>query len=120
MKLTGKCKQDFEKWFIKWVFENAMDEYRLSKKERMYKFFGLPYSMRYGVLVSFFDSVKIIIDIQPVFDYDHEKYTKIIEYLVYVRELNVIDKDEELIECKTRLKARKKAILKANKIYNKK
>ena len=61
MELTGKCKEEFEKYLLKdlsFILEEEfirMDRYNLFKH--------LPKSMRYGVLVDYFDSVGIDIDI---------------------------------------------------------
>tara|TARA_R110000824_G_scaffold187984_3_gene369284 strand:+ start:1083 stop:1421 length:339 start_codon:yes stop_codon:yes gene_type:complete len=59
MKLTGKCKEEFEKWFTKDIedFENY-DQHLLNE------FYKQIYSMQYGVLVDYFDSVKIHLEIQ--------------------------------------------------------
>jgi len=54
MRLTGKCKVDFEKW-------------RISKKDSYLKhcfFEELMPSMRYGVYLDFFDSVGMMIELQ--------------------------------------------------------
>ena len=106
MKLTGKCKEDFEKWVSKQPYsishdvgERAMNIVPLSEMIEQ-----LPQSMQYGVLVDFFDSVDIGISMNQynnTYWYDIENpYT--------------IDGDE----LKSRPEARKQAILKANEIYN--
>lgn len=51
--LTGKCKEDFEK-YIRLDYELTKYGYRTIKK--------LPLAMQYGVLVDFFDSVGIDIN----------------------------------------------------------
>ena len=54
MRLTGQCEIDFKRW-------------RISKKDSYLKdwvFEELMPSMQYGVYVDFFDSVKIVIELQ--------------------------------------------------------
>ena len=54
MRLTGKCKEDFDNW-------------RISKKDSYLKhcfFEELMPSMRYGVYLDFFDSVGMMIELQ--------------------------------------------------------
>ena len=106
MKLTGKCKESFEEWFIDWVFRNALNEYRIPKKERMELFYSLPLSMQYGVLVDFFDSVGLIV----------ENKKSISAYSYYVTNT---PKYFQSFLAKTRHEARTKAIEKANEIFNK-
>ena len=53
--LTGKCKKDFFKWFQ----SKSQTHYRLKEW-----FEDLDDSMQYGVYVDFFDSVKIVIELQ--------------------------------------------------------
>ncbi len=60
MKLTGKCKEDFEKWFENQTFldQEINDESgdNLSVLN-MPAFYGLPRSMKWGVIQDFADSV---------------------------------------------------------------
>tara|TARA_R110000796_G_scaffold119020_1_gene233160 strand:- start:857 stop:1162 length:306 start_codon:yes stop_codon:yes gene_type:complete len=48
MELTGKCKDEFKKWWI-----NFMDQ-----EMSIHTFVQQHKSMKYGVLIDFFDSVK--------------------------------------------------------------
>ena len=96
MKLTGKCKEDFEKW----LYCGTPYSY----------FLELTPSMQYGVYVDFFDSVRISL---MVYTYDDEKwYVNLLKnnrYLIIGKEMY-----------KTRQEARTQAIKKANEIYNSK
>ena len=114
--LKGKCKKDFEKYYLKKYHGSIKNKTTL--KLQLLVWYSLPLSKKIGVLVDFFESVGIVIDIYPVFNYDHEKYTNVIEYLVSVRKLNEIDDDEEPIEFKTRQEAREYSIKQANEIHN--
>ena len=96
MKLTGKCKEDFEK-------------FRISKKDSYLKhcfFDELEPSMQYGVYVDFFDSVGVNISESLVFTLERHGYSFSIE----------LYSDYEIY--KTRPEARTSAIQKANEIYN--
>jgi hypothetical protein len=53
MELTGKCKDDFEKWYLKDQHnEEGYHDYLLRS------FYSKGLAMQYGVYVDFFDSVK--------------------------------------------------------------
>ena len=106
MKLTGKCKEDFEKWFNKGSHDEEYNNHMGFKFERSHP------SMQYGVLIDFFDSVGIYIDI---------KYISRPFYVGYNYQFRVNEIDycvKEVIKIKTRQEARTKAIEKANEIYN--
>ena len=102
MELTGKCKEEFEKWFTKDIedFENY-DQHLLNK------FYKQIYSMQYGVYVDYFDSVCFFIQIETrIFDKEHPCY--IYSKTVYNR-----------VGCfNTRPEARTAAIEKANELRN--
>lgn len=112
MKLTGQCKQDFEKWYINkaWISnQNISTNY--TERLGLYKmnnFEQLPPSMQYGILVDFFDSVEIFISIDA---YISKKEI----YFQY--DINYITANKRF---KTRQEAREQAITKANEVYNKK
>jgi len=97
MKLTDKCKEDFEKWF--------MTDYILRTENIGKNVYGLKMlercipTLRYGIYVDFFDSVGILINVIPPMK-NHNA-----DYHFYV--------DDEINECfglNTRHKARIKAI----------
>jgi len=50
MKITGQCKEDFEKWFLK--------QWDIKKLEY---FYFLTSSMQYGVFVDFFDGFYVLV-----------------------------------------------------------
>ena len=68
MRLTGKCKVDFEKWYVdykNWIEytvneDGETDIYKIDIKE----FYEHKDSMQYGVYVDFFDSIGIMIELQ--------------------------------------------------------
>jgi hypothetical protein len=103
MKLTGKCKEDFEKWL-----EEKYEDIKVSMSHQLmfspyHHFHLLPQSMQYGVYVDFFDSVGgvLIHSIKPL---------RSGEWECLVNGRAVIGE--------TRQEARVKAIEKANEIYN--
>lgn len=108
MKLTGKCKEEFEKWL------KTNDNITRSD----YNFFEyVSFNMQYGVYVDFFDSVDLYIEIFTVMEWgenihDLGDWNFIIHYKGDV-ESEVYGKDY-----KTRQEAREKAIEKAQSIYN--
>ena len=92
MKLTGKCKEDFEKWY-----ESLEDFYHLDI---------MPENMVYGVYEDFFDSVGIDIrilenNVSSILNTDGFSQDRKYDY-----------------SNETRQEAREQAILKANEIYN--
>lgn len=120
MKLTGKCEQNFEKWFVdnKLKFFEGLE---ISKKEQVMsacgsltQFIGFVasgncfgHAMQYGVYVDFFDSVGVTIELNL-----HKRFEGMWCYFIdYVGS----DFQENF---KTRHEAREQAIIKANKIYN--
>ena len=111
MKLTGKCKQSFKKWYNYNYCGNDGCEINYNS------FLLLNSSFQYGVYVDFFDSVGISVDIQPVLDYNEKHYTKFWYFLVNVNMFNK-DIDYSHIKSSSRQKAREKAIEKANEIFN--
>ena len=105
MKITGKCKIDFEKWMIDnyWTFMDVS------------KFWQIPFSMQYGVYVDFFDSVDIEVSAfvytvrinnKKDWSYQIMDSTHVQREIGFERSLN------------SRAEARTEAIKKANEIYN--
>ena len=95
MNLTGKCKEDFEKWYELNYETIGLRSFYLAE------FYELPETMQYGVYVDFFDSVEI--------------YMEIIKDGIYFESYV---NDEWLNTPKTRSETRTAAIEKANEIYN--
>ncbi len=114
MKLTGKCKTDFEKWFLLSDFRESFSENaNLELGEVITKaFYSFPHPMQYGVFVDFFDSVGTFISIDPFLKDDD-----VLEfYWVFVNDH--FARTDSCEEYKTRHEAREQAINKANEIYN--
>lgn len=101
--MKDKFKEDFKKWFYK----NLTLKYTFDLE---HWFPYLPFSMRYGILVDFFDSVGVFILINKQFDLE-------------VYDFNIDNGtdfyESETFEFKTRHEARTEAIKKAKEIYNK-
>jgi hypothetical protein len=112
MKLTGKCREDFEKWFrpnVPFVDINVFNHR------------STPESMQYGVYVDFFDSVEINIDVCHNYILDGKIDNIIV--LGYYYELNAqpnIHVSQDCEDHKTRPESRAQAIEKADEIYNSK
>ena len=105
MELTGKCKEEFENWYLKYIKSNS--EKLISNTDVNY-FYLLTESMQHGVCVDFFDWVGIIIRVE----YNHR-------YKNYWFNLNSgVLSHNELNRWNHRETARKKAREKANEIYN--
>ena len=99
MKLTGKCKEDFEKWRL---LNHKYTESEVSgAAATIWEY--LDESMQYGVYVDFFDSVGIMISILTNVD-ENELFFRIDGY--------------HMGRFDTRQEARTAAIEKANEIYN--
>jgi len=109
MKLTGKCKEDFEKWLLcgdgKINFEKYYSD-RDGSNDPYTWFMELPKSMQYGVYEDFFDSVDILIEIMP-------SESKSFYWIINDNQMNSGETD-------TRPQARLESIKEVNKIYNEK
>ena len=103
MKLTGQCKIDFEKWYLKLVEDLREDYHGYHKSIVLSKFYREIPSMQYGVIVDFFDANDIIIEITL------EAY-----YQVHINKSWQKNNSDTLHE------AREKAVEAANNIYNEK
>ena len=100
MKLTGKCKENFEVWFEdKYDNNNTSDVIMLQTE-----FDSMPFEFKYSVYVDYFDSVGVDIEIC--------KYPIAQQYYYMIN-----DGDEENI-FETRPQARVAAIERANKLHN--
>jgi len=119
--LTGKAKEDFEKWICsKSVKEFALNYLEMTQKKFsnqinlsiLNAFNCSPFSMQYGVYVDFFDSVGIKISISDM----NEKYIYCVTFPI-ISEYGITDTFISP-NINTRTEARQKAIEKANEIYN--
>jgi hypothetical protein len=112
MKLTGKCKEDFEKWYMQWVFnEKTFLSLRFSSEQILENWNSLHQSEKYGVYVDFFDSVGIKLSIRNISD----------AYWFVINNVNTKGKkDRHEGKYMSRAEARTAAIEKANEIYNSK
>ena len=105
MKLTDKCKTEFEKWWYSKFNPSIDGETHHFIVMIGDKFDDLTNSMQYGVLVDFFDSVDI--DICIYFGDGGG-----CEVNIYAKKYYALDRNT------TRQEAREQAIVKANEIYN--
>jgi hypothetical protein len=101
--LKGKANEDFEKWL---KLQDYGELFELGFEDG---FFGYPFSMQYGVLCDWFDSVGIVIEIkiQTLGMFNAIFYDVFGDFIC------------ASLLVKTRPQARQKAIEKANEIYNK-
>jgi hypothetical protein len=103
MKLTGKCKEDFEKW----LYGCGRGIIRYSYKG----FRELEPSMQYGVYEDFFDSVNLFIEVIVV---DVNDFS----FQIFKKESAKVLSVGSVFNIKS--EARTAAIEKANEIYNSK
>lgn len=106
MKLTGKCKEDFEMWYSYHIYSETHHVFGILL------FYKLPFSMQYGVYVDFFDSVGVTIS------NDSCEFTNEFEAVFY--QFNTCVNGVNYGWKMSRHEARTKAIEKANEIYNEK
>lgn len=120
MELTGKCKEDFDKWLDS---KNPCDESCISSKKGEillsvyldYMFYQLPFSMKIGVYQLFFDSVGISIDQIKILDnYFNPVYNSSVSRV----EIEIDILDEKIKGFKSTEEAWTEAIKQANDLYN--
>jgi len=109
MKLTGKAKQDFEKWFEENLYCLRLGSAGVHTIILKDVFEKLPDALMYGAYVDFFDSVGVDVDIM--------KYMNDVNGNKCDWQIAVNNSDEFHIQI-TRHEARTKAIEKANELYN--
>lgn len=110
MELTGRTKTDFKKWYNSRPMHTPIHTpYSI--------FMGHCDSMKYGVLVDYFDSVGIYINIDSEFDLEEPVKTLIFHYDINSVEYWESSRQEELV-FKTRPEAINSAIEKANELRN--
>jgi len=112
MKLTGKCKIEFENWILnnKSNHDSARMIKIFNQKDLFVSYLGIGETFLNALIIEFFDSVgiKILID---TLHFQNWFFYKI------KNNINII---EDIIVYNSRIKATNKAIIKANEIYNSK
>lgn len=103
MKLTGKCKEDFDKWLNLPALTGDVHNFKVIIG--LNKFNDLTDSMKYGVYVDFFDSAGINIASEIDSCANDYMYLSVVNF-------KTIDAHE------SRQEARIAAIEKANELYN--
>ena len=73
----------------------------------------------WGYLLEFFDSVGIIVDIQPVMNYNSETYTSVNNFIINITKFNELN-EAEIPHEETRPEAQQEAIKKAFEILENK
>jgi hypothetical protein len=105
MKLTGKCKQDFEEWYknyyLKVPFLNEEE-----KNKTVIDFYEERESIQYGVYEDFFDILGIGICVTPVFPTNKYGWSFSVEL------------EASYFNYSSRNTARTEAIKEANEIHN--
>jgi hypothetical protein len=102
MKLTGKCKEDFEKWLL-----DNFRKYGVTPPDcETHSGDEIDFICHYSIYEDFFDSVDILIEIMP---YESKSFYWIIN-----------DNQMNSGETDTRPQARLESIKEVNKIYNEK
>lgn len=107
MILTGKTLEHFKEWY-KDFDKSGIKSMPYTTLKPYVCFLNIDFSMQYGVLVDFFDSLGIVIAIRNDF---YENW----RCLGYVNGYHLPDFS---IGSETRDEARRKAIEKANELYN--
>jgi hypothetical protein len=123
MKLTEKCKEEFEKWFVVVFLKHSLNYYESTDKTTkeyvridLKTFYTKNKSMQYGVFVDFFGSVGIYIQLMPYF---HSVKEVVLWFFTFKDERCVHLNSHLENKAKTRPEARTKAIEKANELFNK-
>lgn len=109
LKLTGKCKQDFEIWYWDLIEKQRPDYLRYGHGTIMLKFYRSIPSMQYGVYVDFFYSVGIEI----MFDKEDAD-----TWLITLYNKDTLIEDTIRGDIYSRQEAREQTIIKTNEVYN--
>lgn len=122
MILTGKAKEDFEKWLLtdgNEIIKNGTIEYDLYY---MCKYM-IPQNMVNSKIIDWFDSVGIYINVSPNY-LDHDRkysegdFKSVINFKNGTSTKSVDYPFEYVLKPCTRHQATEQAIIKANEIYN--
>jgi hypothetical protein len=109
MKLTNKCKEDFEKWSLEnKVLTKSLGGYCVQEGVVLVEFNKLPDTMKFGVYQDFFDTVGIYI----------ECYIDCIDTYSWNVNIKTLEVDYHETHCTSRSDANICAIKQANNIYN--
>lgn len=109
MILTDKCKQEFEKWYINWIFLNkTFLSLRFSNDQILENFKSMHGSEKFGVYQDYFDDVEIDVLCR-------NKDGRFISFSSPYSKTNSWHVEEH----DTRQEARQEAIKKANELRNK-
>jgi len=117
MKLEGKFKEDFEKWYKVDLFKNKNLTDAQKHEVKVFKlghFYRQPFSMQWGVLVDFGDSVGYDLVVERHCDFDGV-YHNLFEWTI--RTINDSKSGFAGYE-KSRHEVREQAVLKLMEIYN--
>ena len=110
MELTGKCKEEFEKWFL--------ECYKTMRWSSWNEFFNdSSDAMRFGVFQQYFDSVGLNVSVDIYHDFANECYGDFYEWDVSVTEN--FHKEVDYGYEDTRQEAQLASIEKANELRNK-
>ena len=119
MKLTGKCKGAFEKWYItiflglEWGEQGT--EQHMRRQAFVSLFYEHPFSMQYGVYMDFFVEQKIFPCINA---WARGEFWGINVFTVDENGVTTTEMADGTTPIKEVIKARALAIEKANEIYN--
>ena len=106
--LNGRCKDDFETWYIPYIRELREDYNKFPNDSLLRKFYRKPLSERFGVLQDFFDDKEIRVE--------NTRLARLKGFYPKVNDSPVVPNGEWLHICSD--SARKHAIQKANDLYN--
>jgi len=111
MQLTGKNKEQFDKWYgVKYRMDlkSSMNpnNYSVSVSPPRDAFYNLPFEMQLGVYLDYYDSLGIDIIIDVLINDEHEK-----RYTCWIN-------DDCIMSCESRNEAYKEAFKKADDLIN--
>lgn len=108
MKLTGKCKSEFEKWLHNHFIDNPIPTYSQS-----WNFYGLPEAMQWGIIQDWADSLGFMIKAEHQYTHSENFMYEVLAVVFGISEYR-----SGIF--KTRQEARTAAIEKLNEIINEK
>jgi len=116
--LNGKCKQDFEKWYLNYLTDQNIHVSFEATEDVLNDFYTALPSMKWGVYVDFFLSKNITLYIVPVIVNDGtiERFDFDVDNCRYKKYFNVYSKQSMYQEYQN--KARTESLKIANQLYN--